>query len=76
PRETQSLSNLGNKLKSRYKHTEKIENLKEAILIARQAVDVTPKDYPDLVAMLNNLEINLKSQYKCIGKIGDLKEAL
>jgi len=32
-----------------------MEDLKKAILVARQVVDVTPKNYLDLVAMLNNL---------------------
>jgi len=38
-----------------------MEDLKEAIFIARQAVNVTPKDYLDLIGILNNLGNKLKS---------------
>jgi len=53
-----------------------MEDLKEAILIARQAVDVTPKDHLDLAVMLNNLGNQLGCRYKRIGKIEDLIEAI
>ena len=53
-----------------------MEDLEEAILVVRQAVDVTPKDHPDLAGRLNNLGNKLESRYKRIGKIEDLEEAL
>ena len=43
-------------LKRRYKCTGKIEDLEEAIQVAWQAADVTPKDHPDLAAMLSGLD--------------------
>ena len=70
------LNNLGTKLKSRYKHTGKMEDLEEAIRVARQAVNITPKDHPDLAAMLNNLGNKLGHRYVCTGKMEDLEEAL
>jgi len=53
-----------------------MENLKEAILVARQAVDITLKDYLDLVGWLNNLGIKLSRRYEYMGKMEDLKEAI
>jgi len=47
------LNNLGVILKRRYTRTGKIEDLKGAIRVARQAANVTPKDHPDLAAMLS-----------------------
>jgi hypothetical protein len=41
-----------------------MEDLEEAILVARQAVDVTPKDHPDLAGRLNNLGNKLGRRYK------------
>jgi hypothetical protein len=55
------LNNLVNKLESRYKRTGKIEDLKEAIQVARQAVNITPEDHPDLAGRLNNLGTKLES---------------
>jgi len=53
-----------------------MEDLKKAILMARQAVDVMPKDYLNLAGRLNNLGNKLGRQYKYIEKIKDLKEAI
>jgi hypothetical protein len=36
-----------------------MEDLEEAILLSRQAVKVTPDDYPDLAGRLNNLRSKL-----------------
>ena len=53
-----------------------MENLKEAILVAQQAVNVILEDYLDLVERLNNLGNKLKSQYERTGKVEDLGEAI
>ena len=37
-----------------------MEDLEEAVRVARQAVDVTPQDHPDLATLLNNLGIKLE----------------
>ncbi|KAH0563243.1 hypothetical protein GP486_002188 [Trichoglossum hirsutum] len=73
------LNNLGVMLESRYERTGKMEDLEEAILIARQAVDavdVTPEDHPDLAGRLNNLGNKLESRYERTGKMEDLEEAI
>jgi len=38
-----------------------MEDLKEAILVAWQVVNVTPKDHLDFIGWLNNLGNQLKS---------------
>ena len=73
---SQRLNNLGNKLKSRHEHTGKMEDLEEAIRVARQAVDVTPEGHPDLAAMLNNLGNKLGRRYERTGKMEGLEEAI
>jgi hypothetical protein len=42
------LSNLGNKLESRFERTGKMEDLEESIQRAQMAVDITPQDQPNL----------------------------
>ena len=48
----------------------------EAIELARQAVDATPKDHPDRPACLNNLGANLGHRYLRTEAIADLEEAI
>jgi len=60
----------------RYERTGKMEDLEEAIQVARQAVDVTPEDHPDLAERLNNLGNRLESRYERTGKVEDLEEAI
>src|SRR5256886_8176985 len=45
-------SNLGNKLGRRYERTGKMEDLEEALRVARQAVDVPPEDHPGVAGRL------------------------
>jgi tetratricopeptide (TPR) repeat protein len=56
--------------------TGKMEDLKEAIRRAQQAVDITPEDYPDLASILDNLCVMLESRFKRTGKMEDLEEAI
>ena len=44
--------------------------------MARQAVNVMPKDYLDLIGRLNNLGTKLKRRYERTGKIEDLEKAI
>ena len=44
--------------------------------MARQAVDITPKDHPDLAARLNNLGNKPESRYKRTGKMEDPEESI
>ena len=53
-----------------------MEDLEEAIRVARQAVDVTPKNHSNLAAWLNNLGNKLGRRYECTGKMEDLEEAI
>ncbi len=48
------LNNLGIKLARRFERTGKMEDLKESIRRAQQAIDITPQDHPDLAGQLNN----------------------
>ena len=63
-------------LETRYERTGKMEDLEEAIRVARQAVDVTPEDHPDLAGRLNNLGLKLQRRYERTGKMEDLEEAI
>ena len=53
-----------------------MDDLEEAIRLARQAVDTTPGDHPNLAAYLSNLGTKLSHQYKRTGKIDNLEEAI
>ncbi|KAH8777267.1 hypothetical protein BGZ57DRAFT_761652 [Hyaloscypha finlandica] len=70
------LSNLGVFLGSRYKRTGDINDLEEAIQVARQVVASTPKYYSDLVGFLNSFRNRLRSWYKRTGDITNLEEAI
>lgn len=48
-------------------------DLKEAIDIARQAVDATPKNHPNRAALLNNLGRQLGNRYGRTGAMADLE---
>ncbi|KAI0977561.1 TPR domain-containing protein [Xylaria arbuscula] len=51
-------------------------DLEEAIQVTRQAVEATPKDHPDLAALLNNLGSYLGDRYSRTGAMVDLEEAI
>ncbi|KAB5581229.1 hypothetical protein GE09DRAFT_1085583 [Coniochaeta sp. 2T2.1] len=70
------LNNFGNMLWSRYERTGEIADLKEAITVARQAVDQTPDDHPARAVWLNNLGNMLESRYERRGEMADLEEAI
>jgi hypothetical protein len=53
-----------------------MDDLEKAIQLTRQAVEGTPKDYPDLVTCLNSLGNMLLLRYERTGKIDDIKEAI
>jgi tetratricopeptide (TPR) repeat protein len=70
------LNNLGNHLGRRYERTGAMDDLEEAIRVARQAISVTPDDHPDLATWLHNLGTQLDSRYKRTGAMDDLEEAI
>ncbi|KAL8634707.1 MAG: hypothetical protein Q9228_007713, partial [Teloschistes exilis] len=53
-----------------------MEDLGEAIRVARQAVKATPEDHPDLAGRLNNLGVQLTRRYERTGQMEDLEEAI
>jgi hypothetical protein len=70
------LNKLGNKLESRYEWTGEMQDLEEAIRVARLAVESTPEDHPDRAGKLNSLGNKLESQYDRTGEMQDLEEAI
>jgi tetratricopeptide (TPR) repeat protein len=70
------LNNFGNILSLQYGHTGAMEDLEEAIRVARQAITITPRNHPDLAAMLNNLAVRFSSRYERIGAMKDLEKAI
>ncbi|KAH8782658.1 TPR domain-containing protein [Diaporthe sp. PMI_573] len=69
------LDGIGAYLRNRYTRTGAVADLEEAITIARQAVEATPKDHPDRAGRLNNLGIRLGDRYTRTGAAADLEEA-
>ncbi|KAK6356065.1 hypothetical protein TWF718_000439 [Orbilia javanica] len=55
PDQTSHLSNLGNKLRTRFEWTSSIDDLNRAVEVADIAVNATPQDHPDQAGYLNNL---------------------
>ncbi|KAF9783588.1 hypothetical protein IL306_009168 [Fusarium sp. DS 682] len=51
-------------------------DLEEAIETARQAVELTPNDHPDLAGRLSNLGNKLEGRYEWTGEMRDLEESL
>ncbi|KAJ0335479.1 hypothetical protein KNSL1_013585 [Colletotrichum chrysophilum] len=51
-------------------------DLKEAICIARQAVEATPEDHPHWAGQLNSLGLRLGDRYSRTGAMADLEEAI
>lgn len=49
---------------------------KNTTLLARQTVDATPDNHPDLVARLNNLSFALGDRYSSTGTTVDQEEAI
>jgi tetratricopeptide (TPR) repeat protein len=54
----------------------KMNDLEAAIQAAQQAVEVTPKDHPDLAVCLNNLGNMLGNRYEQTGKMDNLEDAI
>jgi tetratricopeptide (TPR) repeat protein len=69
------LNNFGNILSLQYGHTGAMEDLEEAIRVARQAIAARSRNHPDFATMLNNLAFRLSSRYKRTERVNDLHEA-
>ncbi|EXK24672.1 hypothetical protein FOMG_18621 [Fusarium oxysporum f. sp. melonis 26406] len=70
------LNNLGTKLERLYERTGEMKDLEEAIQTARQAVESTPVDSPDLAARLNNRGTKLERLYERTGDMRDLEQSI
>ena len=53
-----------------------LTDLDETIRLARQTVDMTQENHPNLAWQLHNLRIRLSARYSRTGEITDLEEAL
>ena len=71
-----SLNNLALHLSSRYKQLGAIEDLEEAIVLSREALDHCPQGHPDRYMSLNSLARHLASRYEQLEDIEDLEAAI
>ena len=71
-----ALNNLSGRLYTRYNHLEAMEDLDEAIVLVREALDLRPQGHPDRAMSLNSLAIHLSSRYNLLGATEDLDEAI
>ena len=60
----------------RYHETGRQEDIDIAIMILREAMEMTPENQPARVDMLSNLGAMLATRYEKIGDVGDLEEAI
>ena len=71
-----ALNNLSGRLYTRYNHLEAMEDLDEAIVLVREALDLRPQGHPDRAMSLNSLAIHLSSRYNQLRVMKDLDEAI
>ncbi|XDG08337.1 hypothetical protein ABKA04_007952 [Annulohypoxylon sp. FPYF3050] len=64
------------RLALRFKWTRKRDDLEEAIVISKQAIEATPKTLPDRGIQLHHLGIRLRQRYQFSGMMTDLEEAI
>ena len=78
PDRSTSAINLGNRLSTRYKHLGAMQDLDEAIVLAREALalDLRPQGYHYRPVSLMNLAVYLSTRYKPLGAMQDLDEAI
>ena len=76
PKRSVSLTQLAVDLASRYMHLWAMQDLDEAIVLVREALDLRPKGYPNRSTSLINLAHLLYSLYEQLGAMQDLDEAI
>jgi hypothetical protein len=69
-------TNLASALLVRYDHTDRIEDLSEAIALDSECVDELPGDHPDRPLNLSNLGLSLRRRFLETGDERDLAAAL
>ena len=71
-----SLNNLAVDLSTRYSQLGAMEDLNEAIVLDREALDLRPQGHLDRSMSLNNLAIRLTARYNQLGGMQDLDDAI
>ncbi|KAH0430361.1 hypothetical protein CcaCcLH18_07873 [Colletotrichum camelliae] len=71
-----NLNDTAKRFYDRYTCTNALDDLENAIRVARQAVQATQDDHPDRAAFLNNLGVKLSSKCLDTGSMEDLEEAV
>ena len=71
-----SLSNLAKRLSTRYDQLGAMQDLDEAIILDREALDLRPQGHLERSMSLNNLAAHLSSRYNHLWAIQDLDEAI
>ena len=71
-----SLTNLAIHLFSQYKQLGAVQDLDDAIVLNREALDLCLQGHPDRAVSLTNLAVDLSSQYKQLGVVQDLDDAI
>ena len=71
-----ALDNLAINLYSRHRQLRGVDDLNEAIVLARDALSLRPPGHPDRSSSLDNLAIHLVYRYKELRGIDDLNEAI
>jgi hypothetical protein len=70
------LGNYGIMLRLQYKRTRQIDDQNEANRVARQTVEIAPRDHSDLVSWLDALANVLDYRYEEMWEMDDLEEAI
>ncbi|KAI9570923.1 hypothetical protein HD554DRAFT_2327256 [Boletus coccyginus] len=76
PERSMSLDNLAFGLLTRYEQLGGMEDLDEAIILDREALDLRPQGHPDRWMSLHNLSVGLSSRYRQLWGVEDLDEAI
>ncbi|KAI0038377.1 hypothetical protein FA95DRAFT_1663141, partial [Auriscalpium vulgare] len=70
-----SLNNLASAVKTQFQ-LGRLPDLKEAVFLLREALDLNPPGHPDCSLSLNNLANALRAQFVQLGRMPDLEEAI
>ncbi|KAE8370628.1 CHAT domain-containing protein [Aspergillus caelatus] len=70
------LTNLSNSLASRFLLTADPQDLENAIVHAKEAIQLTPPEYPKYSELLHNLSLHLGDRFRRYGDVADLDEAI
>ncbi|KAI0040723.1 TPR-like protein [Auriscalpium vulgare] len=76
PDRARMLSMLANDMITQYMIWERLPDLEQAILLHREALDLTPPGHPMRSWSLNNLATAVWTQFQQLGRMPDLEEAI